>query len=303
MLLSVPGKVLNRIMLERLKAAVDRKLRGHQAGFRQERSCRDQIATLRIIIEQPLEWNSSLYITFIDFVKAFDSLDRDSLWKLMRHYGIPEKFIAIIKNTYKGMSCKVLHEGTLTDKIKVKTGVRQGCLLSPFLFLLAVDWIMKESTEGRRNGIQWTLWKQLDDFDFADDIALLARTYQQMQEKTTQLEKSAAKLGLSASKPKTKSMRMNTTNTTPIMLQTGDIEDVSSFTYLGSTVSTTGETDDDVKARIRKARVAFNILQTMCKSRDITTSVKLQLFNSNVKSVLLYGSETWRTSKSMLRKV
>ena len=82
---------------------------------------------------------------------------------------------------------------------------------------------MKESTEGRRNGIQWTLWKQLDNLDFADDIALLSHAYQQMQKKTTQLEKSAAKLGLSASKAKTKSMRMNTTNTISIML---DIEDV-----------------------------------------------------------------------------
>ena len=117
MLLSVPGKVLNRIILERLKAAVDRKLRDHQAGFRQERSCIAQIITLRIVTEQSLEWNSSLYITFIDFIKVFESLDRDSLWKLMRHYGIPEKFIAIIKNTYEGISCKVLHEGTLTDKI------------------------------------------------------------------------------------------------------------------------------------------------------------------------------------------
>ena len=67
---------------------------------------------------------------------------------------------------------------------------------------------------------EWTLWKQLDDLDFADDIALLAHTYQQMQEKTTQLEKLAAKLGHFASNPKTKSMRMNATNTTPIMLQT-----------------------------------------------------------------------------------
>ena len=86
-------------------------------------------------------------------------------------------------------------------------------------------------------------------------------------------------------------------------METGDIEDVSSFTYLGSTVSTTGGTDDDIKARIGKARVAFNILQNIPKSRDIIMSVKLQLFNSNVKSVLLFGSETWRTSKSMLRKV
>ena len=117
MLLSVPGKVLNKTMLERLKATVDRKLREHQAGFRQERSCIDQIATLGIILEQSLEWNSSLYINFIGFARAFESLDREFLWKLMRHYGILEKFIAVIKNTYDGMSCKVLHEGALTDKI------------------------------------------------------------------------------------------------------------------------------------------------------------------------------------------
>ena len=76
---------------------------------------------------------------------------------------------------------------------------------------------MKESMEGRSNGIQWTLWKQLDNLDFATDIALLTHTYHQMQEKTTELEESAAELGLSASKVKTKPMRMNTTNTTPML--------------------------------------------------------------------------------------
>ena len=243
MLLSVPGKVFNRIMLERLKTAVDKKLRDHQAGFRKKRSCTDQITTLRIIIEQSLEWNASLYVTFVDFEKAFDSLDRKSLWKLMRHYGIPEKFVTIIKNTYDGTSSRVLHEGSLSDKFEVKTGVRQGCLLSPFLFLLAVDWSMRESTEGRRNGIQWTLWNQLDDLDFADDIALLAHKYTQMQDKINQMEDSAAKLGLLVSKRKTKSMRINTTNDSPIMLDKGAVEDVSSFKYLGNIVNTNGGTD------------------------------------------------------------
>ena len=81
------------------------------------------------------------------------------------------------------MICRVVHEGQLSEPFEVTTGVRQGCLLSPFLFILAGDWIMKETTDRRRNGIHWTLFKQLDDLDFADDIALLSHTHQQMQEK------------------------------------------------------------------------------------------------------------------------
>ena len=128
MLLSVPGKVLNRIILERLKNEVDNILRDHQAGFRQDRGCIDQIATLRIIVEQSMAFDSSLYINFVDYEKAFDSLDRDTLWKLLQHYGIPEKIITLIRNTYDGVTCKVTHAGRLTDSFQVKTGVRQGCL-------------------------------------------------------------------------------------------------------------------------------------------------------------------------------
>ena len=153
MLLSVPGKFLNRVILDRLKTGIDVKLRDHQAGFCKDRSCTDQIATLRIIVEQSMEWDSSLYINFVDYEKAFDSLDRDTLWKLLQHNGIPEKFISLIRNNYKDMVCRVVHTGQLTGSFMVKTGVRQGCLLSPFLFLLAIDWIMKTTTKNRRNGI------------------------------------------------------------------------------------------------------------------------------------------------------
>ena len=93
MLLSVPGKVLNRVILNRVKDAVDPQLRDQQAGFRRIRSCADQIASLQIIIEQSLKWNSPLYINFIDYEKAFDSVDRQTLWKLLRHYGIPMKIV------------------------------------------------------------------------------------------------------------------------------------------------------------------------------------------------------------------
>ena len=136
--------------------------------------------------------------------KAFDSLDRQTLWKLLRHYGIPLKFVNLIKNSYEGAKCRVVHEGRLTECFEIWTGVRQGCLLAPFLFLLAIDWIMRTITENKKNGIQWTLWSQLDDLDYADDLALLLHSREQAQEKTTDLLNVAAQVGLKSNKGKNK---------------------------------------------------------------------------------------------------
>ena len=102
-----------------MKEAVDPKLRDQQAGFRRNRSCADQIASLRIIVEQSLEWNSPLYINFIDYEKAFDSVDRETMWKLLRHYGVPKKIISLIRCTFQDMSCKIAHAGHLSESFEV----------------------------------------------------------------------------------------------------------------------------------------------------------------------------------------
>ena len=85
MLLTVGCKVLCKIILERMKDALDGRLRDEQAEFRKERSCCDQKASLRTIVEQTLEWNTRLYMVFVDFEKAFDSIDREVVWKILRH--------------------------------------------------------------------------------------------------------------------------------------------------------------------------------------------------------------------------
>ena len=85
------------------------------------------------------------------------------------------------------MSCRVIYDGQLTKNFEIRTGVRQGCLLSPFLSILAIDWIMKTETKGKRNGIQWKILTQLDDLDFADDLALMSHHHRQMQDKTIDL--------------------------------------------------------------------------------------------------------------------
>ena len=82
-LLSIPSKVLARIILERMKGVLEEELRDEQAGFRKERYCTDQIATLRFILEQTLEWQTSLYVCLVDFEKAFDSVDHQSILNIL----------------------------------------------------------------------------------------------------------------------------------------------------------------------------------------------------------------------------
>ena len=73
-------------------------------------------------MEQSIEWNSSLYVNFVDYEKAFNSVDRETLWKVLRHYWVPKKLVNMIKNSYEGMSCRVNHEGQLTKNFEVRAG-------------------------------------------------------------------------------------------------------------------------------------------------------------------------------------
>nr|KAG5693183.1 hypothetical protein BaRGS_014073 [Batillaria attramentaria] len=279
MLLSVPGKVLNRILLERMREAVDPMLRDQQAGFRRNRSCADQIASLRIIVEQSLEWNSPLYINFIDYEKAFDSC------------------------TYQDMSCRIAHAGQLSESFEVKTGVRQGCLLSPFLFLLVIDWIMKTTTAGRKNGYSGHSGRSWMTSTSQTTWRSCPHSHSQMQDKTTRLEATSAGTGLKINRKKTELMKINTTANTPVTVGGEPIREVESFVYLGSVVDGQGGTDRDVTARIGKARAAMVMLKNVWASKVVSIRTKLRIFNSNVKSVLLYGCETWRTTKTLQQKI
>ena len=153
------------------------------------------------------------------------------MWKLLRHYGVPEKIISLIRCTFQDMSCRIAHAGQLSETLEVKTGVRQGCLLSPFLFLLVIDWIMKTTTTSRNNGIQWTFLTQLDDLDFADDLALLSYNHSQMQDKTSPLDTTSAGTGLKINRKKTELMKMNTTANAPVAVGREPIKEVESFVF------------------------------------------------------------------------
>ena len=122
---------------------------------------------------------------YVDFKKAFDR-NRNTLWKVLRHYGLPIKIVNIIQGLYKNTKCQVIHQSALSPSFNVDTAVRQGCLLSPLIFSVVIDWIMRTSMSPPR-GIQWTLTTKLEDLDFADDVSLLSHQFQHIKQKTSAL--------------------------------------------------------------------------------------------------------------------
>ncbi|KAL9960175.1 hypothetical protein ACROYT_G033591 [Oculina patagonica] len=247
----------------------------------------------------------TLYANFIDLEKAFDSIQRDSLWKILKHYGIPSKLVNVIKMLYDDCKSQVICNTVLTDTFNVTTGVTQGCILSPFLFVLGIDWIMKQVTSNRRGEIRWTLTSILEDLEYADDIVLLSHRYQDMQAKTNTLATTAGSLGLKISTKKTSHLRTNSKTSEAIMLNGEEVKEVEHFTYLGSMVSTSGNGEKEILARISKASQVFASLRSTCnwKSRNISLKTKIRFFKSNVLSTLLYDAESWKITKTISHKL
>ncbi len=201
-LLSVSVKVFSTVLLRRLKAAINKRLREEHAGFRKGSSCSEHIFTLRNIIEYYLEYKHPLSINFIDFRKAFDSVHRESLWNILQLWGVPKKFIAVFQSLYNNSSCCVRTDTGHTDIFAIETGVRQGCILSSFLFMVALDFVMRKAMAMPNAGIDW----DGSDLDFADDIALLAENGYHLQEITSSLYKAAEKVRLRISAERSKVM-------------------------------------------------------------------------------------------------
>lgn len=303
-LLPIDSKIFCRMIINRMKKGVDKKLRKEQAGFRPGRGTTEQIFILRNILEQANEWQAGIYIHFIDFEKAFDSVHREGLWTILRSYGIPEKIVRAIRGIYDGFECAIIDENKTSEWFEVKTGVKQGCVMSGFLFLIVIDWVMRRTTADKRRGIRWDFTTVLEDLDFADDIVLLSSKFSDMKEKTEKLIDEAERVGLKLNSRKCKTLRSKGTKSRENIRVNGqEVEEVDEFVYLGAIVDKEGGGSKDIKNRIQKARGAYRGLWRIWSARGIGQKTKLRLYNTLVRPVLLYGCETWKLTKAEERKL
>ena len=131
-----------KILQARLQQYVNHKLPDVQAGFRKGRGTRDQIGNFCWIIGKPRELQKNIYFCFIDYAKAFDCMDHNKLWRILKEMGIPDHLTCLMRNLYAGQEVTVCTGHGTMDWFKIEKGVHQGCILSPCLFNLYAEYIV-----------------------------------------------------------------------------------------------------------------------------------------------------------------
>ena len=292
-LMSVAAKLYNRMILNRIYTPIDNILRPNQAGFRRGRNCAEQIHILRRLIEGYHQRQLPLAITFVDFSKAFDSINRNRMWKILRHYGIPQVIVRAIAKIYHNSESCVLLDGEYSRFFGVNTGVLQGDTLAPFLFIIVLDYILKQVPTAL--SINTHHDRRLADLDFADDVALLDDSREDATDHIEQFAALSRSAGLNINYNKTKVLYVNLSKEN-ITCDDNAIEAVDDFKYLGAYIMTTQR---DLLYRRALAWISFWRLDKVWKSNSITLPLKRKLFDSLILSIFLYGSETWTLTRRM----
>jgi len=202
-LINIAAKIFASILLNRVYEERNKRTRPTQAGFRKGKGCVDQLFSLRRTLEHRHKYKQTTVACFIDFRSAFDSVNRNALWQLLIADGVPTKIVNLIKAYYASTKARVLVGSESTRDFDLTSGVRQGCVLSPMLFNVAIDYIMRHSLRGYE-GVEISQGYSIGDLEYADDIVILGKGIEAVQGALTRIQKFAKDIGLAINADKTK---------------------------------------------------------------------------------------------------
>ena len=205
-LLTSAEKILSIVILKRIKVPLEQRLLDPQAGFRCNKSCANATFILSRRLEEALLFKQPRVFTFVDFSKAFDSLDWDVMWKVLKFQGMPNKMIELIRKLYSTstISIRLSMDGAWAPAFDQKVGIRQGCSLSPALFVLVLDFALRAfetSCCQQQIVVKW--------LGYADDLVLMSTSEDMAQQALHQLQAACAFLGLFINVKKTECMAID----------------------------------------------------------------------------------------------
>ena len=196
-------------------------------------------------------------------------------------------------NMHEGTSCKVMVDGCLSDSFEVKSGVIQGGILSPLLFVLVMDFVMRKVKAETEAGIIWGENGKLLDLDYADDIVLVCNEPEELQRVLDGLVSEGQKVWLVINSRKTEIMNMNLENAPDCVVEGNIIRQVDKFKYLGTYLAKDGSLSSEFEERLKKVNQAMGMLKNVWNNKNFSIHTKIKIYKVMVRTILIYGHESW----------
>ena len=264
LLISHASKAMLKILQARLQQYVNRELPDVPAGFRKGRGTRDQIANIHWIIEKQESSRKTSISAFLTMPKPLTVwITRN--WKILKEMGIPDHLTCLLRNLYADQEATVRTGHGTTDWFQIGKGVRQGCILSPCLFNLYAEYIMRNAgLEEAQAGIK-IAGRNINNLRYADDTALMAESEEELKSLLMKVKEESEKVGLKLNIQKTKIMASDPI--TSWQLDGETVETVSDFILGGSKITADGDFSHEIKRRLVLGRKAMTNLDSILKKR------------------------------------
>jgi len=330
-LLSHLCKALTRLCANRISQYCEKEgiLPESQSAFRKNRSTNDMVFTARLLQYSCMDKNIPLYLAFIDIAKAYDSVHRPTLWKILQTIGIPPKLLALLKTLYGENNCRVKFCNKFSKSFKLLEGLKQGCPAACILFNIffsIVIFVIRQKLQTK--GVQLKFRFDGDIFNlqrlnaktkiekttilellFADDAAVCATSEEDLNIIIQTFYEVFADFGLEMALKKTVIMLQRPTSnpnlTDPVInINNKTLQVVDKFKYLGSVLQNNATADKEIASRIQKAVSNFHKLyQRVWKKKHLKLKLKSQVYRTIIFPTLTYGCETWNWSSKQMKKL
>lgn len=291
-------KIFASCLEERLSPAIESHQPIEQAGFRKGFCTVDHIQVVEQVIEKYVEFRRPLYLVFIDYAKAFDSISHDSIWNALEQQDVPNTYLNILKDIYLKSTSRVKLDQT-GPAFSIRRGVKQGDPLSPKIFIAVLEQILR--------GLSWTRKgihindKTLSHLRFADDIVLFSESAKQIESMVNELSSASQRIGLELNTSKTKIMTNSDCAT--IIVNNSPLQYVEDYVYLGKLVSfKKSRHSDDLHKRITASWGKFWSYKEILKS-TLPIKLKTKILDSCILPCITYGCQSWIFNKHNRDKI
>jgi len=275
-----------------------------QQGFWKNRSTTDAIFIIRQVVEKAIEFSKSAFMCFVDLTKAFDRVRLNDVTSIMREENIPEEVVKIIEELNTNTKTRIMINNTLTEEVPVSTGIRQGDSLSPLLFNIIMDRIIKEV---KATGKGFTTDKgEIKIICYADDAVLISENEDELQRMLYRLHLMAKRFNMRISIAKTKSLVVaKEPIRCKLAIDNEIVEQVMSFRYLGAEITADQNRIHEVKEQVNKAsRIAGYLRNFVWKNNYMNRETKIRIYKTCIRPIMTYAAETradTRRTKAILR--